>query len=317
MHQVLSTASFVLLAISIVLLWIPNLRKYWFASCCAANLIAFLTGIIHVPGVVFNIILVYSVYYYYDDKQKEKFLSWLWLFVVGLLYLGHLVPGVSNLLLIPDISYQDSVSFDLWLNFDKTLYGLLIIAFSKAILVKSFEEYKNIVKSIAYELLTLSGLLVVIGISIGFINFSPKLPVESFIWIFHNLFSTAIAEEAFFRLFLQTALTTYFVSHLNTLSKAWSGIDKLLSLMRINTDKFRYYEHQYEPKLVAIILVSIFFGFTHHSGGAGFVFLSFIAGLFYSWVYYKTNKIEAAITVHFMVSLVHYFLFTYPAYLPG
>jgi membrane protease YdiL (CAAX protease family) len=315
MHQILSIASFVLLVISIVLLWSGRLRKYWFGSCCVANLLAFLTGVIHVPGIVFNIVLIYTVYYYYDDQKKEKFLPWLWLFIIGLLYLGHFVPGVSNLLLIPDITYQDSVTFDLWLNFDKTLYGLLILAFSKAILVRSIDEYKNILKSIRYELLILTCLLLVIGTLVGFIKFSPKLPIESLVWIFHNLFSTAIAEEAFFRLFLQAALIAYFVNHQKIFYKAWLFIDKSLSSMRINTSIIRHYDQQYEPKLVAIILVSIFFGCTHHAGGAGFVFLSFIAGLFYSWSYYKTDRIEAAITVHFMVNFVHYFFFTYPAYL--
>jgi len=313
MHFVLSILPFTLLVVSIILLWIPRVRKYWFICVCVANLLAFWAGVIHIIGIIVNIALIYAIYYYYEDNKKDRFLSWLLIFVMGLLYLAHLVPGISNLLLITDISYADSVEFDFWLNFDKTLFGLLILAFSQARLIKSFKEYFGLVKSIKYELLSLTVILVVVGVGVGFIKFSPKLPIESLVWMLHNLFSTAIAEEAFFRLFMQTSLIAFLLDNHDKFARVWAVINKGLSLMGINIAKLKKYESNYEVALLSIFSVALFFGLTHYQGGVGFIFLSFLAGLFYGWTYYKTSKIEAAITVHFVVNFVHYFLFTYPA----
>ena len=313
MHYILTIAPFILLMVSIVLLWLPRIRKYWFAANCAANLIAFWVGIIHVMGIIANIGLIYAIYYYYENTKKEKLPIWLLILVVGLLYLCHYVPGVSNLLLIENINYDESVRFDFWLNFDKILLGLLILAFSQVRLVKSFKEYWGLVKSIKYELSSLIVILIVSGLGVGFIKFSPKLPIESVAWALHNLFSTAIAEEAFFRLFLQTSLIAFLLTNHDKFSSVWSLINKGLSTIGINTLKLKKYESNYEVALLSIILVSLFYGLTAYKGGAGCVLLTFIAGLFYGWSYYKTAKIEAAITVHFTINFMHYLFFTFPA----
>jgi membrane protease YdiL (CAAX protease family) len=40
--------------------------------------------------------------------------------------------------------------------------------------------------------------------------------------------------------------------------------------------------------------------------------LLFGAGLGYGWVFMRTQRIEAAMAVHFGVNAVHFLLFTYP-----
>ncbi len=41
--------------------------------------------------------------------------------------------------------------------------------------------------------------------------------------------------------------------------------------------------------------------------------LATIAGLFYGYAYWKTNRLEASILVHFGLNLIHFVAFSYPA----
>jgi membrane protease YdiL (CAAX protease family) len=57
---------------------------------------------------------------------------------------------------------------------------------------------------------------------------------------------------------------------------------------------------------------SLLFGLAHFGGGFEYIFLAFIAGLFYGAVYLKTNKIESAILLHFFINFAHLLLLSYP-----
>jgi membrane protease YdiL (CAAX protease family) len=97
-----------------------------------------------------------------------------------------------------------------------------------------------------------------------------------------NLFFTCVAEEALFRGFLQNQLT------------------QLLSQWTYGST-------------ISLILTSILFGLVHFPGGWSYVFLATVAGLFYGYAYFKAQKIEASIWVHFLVNAIHFLAFTYPA----
>jgi membrane protease YdiL (CAAX protease family) len=44
-----------------------------------------------------------------------------------------------------------------------------------------------------------------------------------------------------------------------------------------------------------------------------YVVLSTVAGLFYGYAFWKTDRIQSSILVHFSVNLVHFLFFSYPA----
>jgi len=305
------------LVLSTISLWLPRFRNKWLILCGIANILAYVLGIIHLTGILMNILLVYTIYSYNDRDSGNRVFSGTVICVLALLYLTHIVPGISNLLLIQDVTHPDSVTYDFYLNFDKTLFGLLLVAFMRIIPVKSFREYFEVVKSIKLELGILTIILLIFAMITGYIKFSPKLPTESIIWLFHNLFSTAIAEEGFFRLFLQASIISWLMMNYNKLGKIWNLIAKICALFRIDLDKHKQFNSKLEAAMLGIFITSLIFGIAHYQGGIRFIILSLIAGLAYGWGYYKTSKIEAAITIHFLVNAIHYFFFTYPIGLEG
>jgi membrane protease YdiL (CAAX protease family) len=64
--------------------------------------------------------------------------------------------------------------------------------------------------------------------------------------------------------------------------------------------------------LLAVACSALLFGAAHMAGGGTYVLLATVAGLGYAYAYYVTQRIEAAIIVHFAVNAVHFIGFTYP-----
>ena len=310
--KLLQHIPYILLFLSIGCLWLQKFKDRWFLLCVIANFIAWLLIVIDFITVFVNVCMFISIYLYYDSQGKGKIIPALISFFLGLLFLSHNVPGVQGLLLVENIQFSSSIPFDLYFNFDKILLGLLILGIADIQLVTSWQEYKKIVFAIKYELLFLTMLLVIIGFISGFIHFSLKIPSFSIIWLTHNLFSTCLGEEAFFRVFMQTGLIGLFSTYYIEGSIIDRHFSEILQKIKIDEAKIKSLYGNVLPILLAVFLTSLFFGACHYQGGASFMFLSFIAGLTYGWVYIKTGRIEAAVTVHFLVNTVHFFVFTYP-----
>ena len=114
------------------------------------------------------------------------------------------------------------------------------------------------------------------------IRFDVKFNRLFFLWGWLNLIYTCIAEEAFFRGFLQKNIVTHLV-------------------------RFKY------GKIGGLLITSVLFGIAHYAGGINYIILSTIAGLGYGLVYERTKSIEASILTHFFLNAVHFIFFTYPA----
>jgi membrane protease YdiL (CAAX protease family) len=96
-----------------------------------------------------------------------------------------------------------------------------------------------------------------------------------------NLFTTCLAEEAFFRALIQGRLT----------------------------DALGARKH---GAAVAIGVAAVLFGIAHGYGGVPLVALATLAGIGYGLAY-RRGGIEAAILTHFALNAAHFVLFTYPA----
>jgi membrane protease YdiL (CAAX protease family) len=116
---------------------------------------------------------------------------------------------------------------------------------------------------------------------IGYVKFDMKFPPQTYVFALNNLILVCIAEEAFFRGYIQKYLTSF-------------------------CTRYQF------SKLLALAIASILFGFRHLAGGPAFIGLSAIAGLFYGAAYMKTGRIEASIITHFGLNLIHFLFFSYP-----
>ncbi|MFM7620990.1 MAG: type II CAAX prenyl endopeptidase Rce1 family protein, partial [Alphaproteobacteria bacterium] len=100
---------------------------------------------------------------------------------------------------------------------------------------------------------------------------------------------TIFAEEFFFRFFLQKNLA-------DILQK---------TLPKFSNKKFL------NPSIISIIIISIIFGILHLKIGIIFALIAILASFGYGYVYYRTNYIESAILVHFLINLCHFLFFKY------
>ena len=131
--------------------------------------------------------------------------------------------------------------------------------------------------------IALTGIVLVyaIGYLFGYASFDLSFDPVFVVWALRNLFFTCVAEEAFFRGFLQRYI------------ERWTGGSR-------------------SGRLASLAVVSLLFGLAHFGGGVGYVALSTLAGLLYGYVYQKTGRIEAAILTHFLLNSGHFLFFTYP-----
>nr|WP_278251334.1 CPBP family intramembrane glutamic endopeptidase [Bordetella holmesii] len=92
----------------------------------------------------------------------------------------------------------------------------------------------------------------------------------------NNALLVTLAEEAFFRGYLQPALN-------RRLGGPW-----------------------------ACICTAVLFGLAHYAGGPGLVALASVAGLFYGWAYQR-GGLAAAVVAHLLLNTLHVAFFSYPA----
>ena len=191
------------------------------------------------------------------------------------------IPGCSRLVIYKGVVLSPGAfPYTLALNFGIAVIGLLIIGLGRHKAPAAREWGALLRRTLPYAAATVAAVIVV-AMLIGYTRPAPKWPPMLGLWLAANLLFTCVAEEAFFRGFIQRHLTDW-------LSKLKGGT------------------------LIAWLVASVAFGVAHVAGGGGYVLLATIAGLGYGLVYMKTARLEAAIVTHFALDTVHMLLFAYP-----
>lgn len=194
---------------------------------------------------------------------------------------SHQIPGFGNVKLIAGERLSpDSLPYSLYLNFDKPLVGFVLI-FAFIPKARSWAQWLRVLR---WALICAAGAAAVLlgpAFAAEYVRFDPKVPAFWAVWALNNLLMTCVAEEAFFRGYLQRGL-------LVATGASLSGY-------------------------AAVMLAAFLFGLAHFTGGPVYVGLSTVAGFFYGMAYLKSRRIEAAILAHFGVNAIHFFLFSYPA----
>ncbi len=221
-----------------------------------------------------------ALLYFHKIFRKITFIGML----IGtfLLYFRAL-PGFHNLLVISaQHTSKLATAFTMHLNFDKVSMGYILLFASQIPL--SFRYFFNrqiLLKTFPIIVMCMS-LLMGAGLLTGYVAFDFKIPSFTLIWVLNNLFFVCVAEEVLFRGILQQ------------------------TFMHV-ADKYKI--HFIWP----LMLASVIFGLAHFKAGVIFIGLASVAGMFYGYAYYKTQRLEASILTHFMVNFIHFLFFTYPA----
>ena len=207
-------------------------------------------------------------------------------FIAGFRLFFHRLPGFNNWALLSNFRFsQDSTPYSLYLNFDSTVVGFFILFFGfklvdfrKGLLIKTL---KISLPSIVIGLIV----ILILALSTGYVRFDPKLPAVTLIWVINMIFFVCVIEESIFRGVIQQNLN----------------------------QRFKLYKY---GKYIALICASLLFGLAHYQGGVAYILLASVAGLFFGYVYMRTNRIESSIFFHFILNFSHFIFFSYPALIP-
>jgi membrane protease YdiL (CAAX protease family) len=195
----------------------------------------------------------------------------------------HALPGFHNVLIVKETHMTpDAEPFTLYLNLDKPLAGLLPLLLIPWIHGRSLRG-TLLVTSVVGTAATAS-ICLTAALLLGMVAWEPKWPGIAGIWMVNNLLLVAMAEEVFFRGYLQ------------------GGMSRL----------FRRLPHGSSAacEVLALCTIAALFGLAHLSGGWRWAVLASLAGLGYGLAY-RHGGLRASVLVHFGVNTVHFLLFTY------
>lgn len=273
---------FILLFLTVLSLWLPTKSgiQPWKPLFLITIISGIYTGAANFIAVTSILILYGLIYVYSKVSPRIKPLCWLLVFALAFTLELHLIPGFHNLLILDKVKITaDAMPYTLYLNFDKTIAGLLIIGLTLP-RVNSLASFTFMLKQLFVRLPLVLLIILILSYAFGYVRFEPKLAPQLWLWMISNLFFTCIAEEGLFRGFFQEYLSSF---------------------------KYKYAEY------VAIVIPALFFGAIHFPGGIKYVILATVAGSLYGWIYKVTRSIEASMLAHFMLNLTHILFFTYPA----
>jgi uncharacterized protein len=264
-----------------LLLWVPALR--WAAAGSLGIGYAFAFGNSQLDAIAFvPILLLLGTVYTISACHRLPVLIFAHLLfvllAVGLLL--HWLPGFHNWRVVgPERLTPDAVPFSMYLNLDKPLIGfcLLLLPWRHIRVSERFLTWLPVG-------VIVGGLTIIICLSVAVLmrlgTWAPKWPAWGWLWFANNLALVTLAEEAFFRGYIQ------------------GGLERLLGAFR-------------QSWWIALCMAALLFGVAHVAGGWKLMVLATLAGLGYG-VAYRQGGLQAAVLTHFGFNLMHLGVFTYP-----
>jgi membrane protease YdiL (CAAX protease family) len=277
---------FALLLAAVLGLWIH--RAVWMVALVAAVATAYYTGALYGLAAVWLALLAAFAWAYrmWRDKPRNvtsraaQLIAGTVFFLLALALGLVLLPGFPRTVLIAEtVLSPGAAPFALGLGFPKVAAGILILGLINETRVRSWRELGEVLRRAVPILLVTALVVMVFTLAAGYVRVDPKWTPLFFTWAAANLFFTCLAEEAFFRGFVQAELARLG-------GRGWT--------------------------IVAIATSAVLFGLAHFGGGSMYVIAATLAGLGYALAYHRTQRIEAAMAVHFGLNAVHFLLFTYP-----
>ena len=271
---------YALLALSLVLCWVSQRVALTFFFGFLAS--GFWFGVLQKEafGIV-PVLLGCVVILRYSSSKAFKFLAHLAFFSLAFLLFFHKLPGFNNFKVFHEVQTSAACApFSMYLNAEGGIIAFILLN-TLIPLSHSAKDWKQIIMQSLFYLGLCVLTLIALATFIDYVKFDPKIPSEACLFALNNLLLVCIAEEAFFRGYLQKYMSSF-------------------------CTRYQF------PKVFALLGASLFFGLRHINGGIPFVALSAVAGLFYGAVYMKTGRIEASILTHFGLNLTHFLFFSYP-----
>jgi uncharacterized protein len=261
-------------------------RALWIGALVAAVISGYLTDALHGLAALWIAIAAALAWAYARARTRSRTARIALGLVFGLyaLALGlALLPGFTRVVLVDGVVLSPGAApYDIAVGFPKVVIGILILGLINPELA-SRRGLGAVLRSAA-PVLAMTTLIVMLAVyALGYTAFAPKWTLLFLLWAPINLFFTCLSEEAFFRGFVQREL-----AHVGSRPEV--------------------------AALIALVAGALLFGAAHLGGGASYAIAATLAGLGYGWAFHRTQRIEAAMAVHFGVNAVHFLLFVYPTF---
>jgi hypothetical protein len=280
---------FALLLLAVLGLWMH--RAVWIGALTVAVVAAYYTGALQgLAALWIAIDAALCVFYSWARGRASTTGGRMVQVVAGLLLFAYallmavapgLLGGFIRVVLAPEqVLSPGAAPYAVAVGFPKVVTGILILGLINPALLAR-EQLGRTLALAAPVLLVTFVATAVCALALGYTAFAPKWHALFLLWAPVNLFFTCLSEEAFFRGFVQ-----------HELSRAGSRSTLVA--------------------VAALIVAAVLFGLAHFGGGASYVFAGIVAGLGYGWALLRTQRIEAAMAVHFGVNALHFLLFVYP-----
>jgi membrane protease YdiL (CAAX protease family) len=275
---------FLLLLVAVFGLWVN--RSLWIAALILAIGAGYVTGALQLPALLWLAILALLALAFRTMRElgsrAGQVITGLAFFFFSLACSMLLLPGFERTVLIPEtVLTPGAAPFSLGVGFPKVVTGILILGLINEARARGLAEAGVVARKTA-PILGVTVLAVLASVyATGYVRFDPKWTTLFIPWAIANLFFTCLAEEAGFRGFLQHELS------------------RVGSNPRIGA-------------AVALVVSAVLFGLAHLGGGWSYALAATVAGLGYGAAYLRTQRIEAAMAVHFSVNALHFLFFTYP-----
>jgi membrane protease YdiL (CAAX protease family) len=271
---------YILLGLSLLLCWVSKKTAIVFFAAALGTGYWF-GNLKHECFLVLPILTAFVLTLRYTSHKSLRFLAHLGFFALAFGLFFHKIPGFDNFKVFDGTQVCSACApFTMYLNLEGGIIGFLLLT-TLIPLARSGKDWAPIFQTASFWLVLCVFALMAAATYIGYVKFDMKFPPQTYVFALNNLILVCIAEEAFFRGYIQKYLTSFCT---------------------------RYQL----PKLLALVIASLLFGFRHLAGGPAFIGLSAIAGLFYGAAYMKTGRIEASIITHFGLNIIHFLFFSYP-----
>lgn len=274
------------LYLSVLLLWLPGKQRIpnWGIALVLSIILGLISHQLEIIAIIPIILLALAAYYSQTEKSHTlvRLIAEIFVIVLSVGLATHQLPGFHNLMVLDHVYISsNAIPFTLYLNFDKTMIGIFILGFSHQ-LISNKNEWLLLFRQVAVKAPIVIFVVIIASFILGYVRFDLKVPSSICIWTVTNLLFVCVAEEAFFRAFIQ----------------------KNVSLLM---KKIKYGDY------LAILIAASLFGLAHYPGGTKYMILATVAGIGYGWVYLTSKRIEGSILTHFGLNLTHFLFFTYPA----
>ena len=278
---------FLLLLAAVFGLWMH--RAIWIGALLAAIIAGYFSGALWGAAALWIAVLVALAIAYQRARDSGSSHKRLWQALAGIAFFLYalamglaLLPGFNRVELVaPMVLSPNAAPYSIAVGFPKVVTGIVILGLINPLLVRSWSELGRVLLRALpiYAITAAVGMAVVI--LMGYSSFAPKWTSLFLLFAPINLFFTCLAEEAFFRGFVQHELASI-------------GARRALAAG------------------IALVAAAVLFGLAHFAGGLNYVIAAAIAGLGYGWAFMRDRRIEAAMLVHFGVNATHFLLFVYP-----